>query len=958
TLSAERFVTLTGVADPTEALGDDPARWYRTGDRARVVRTGVAVYGGRMDDQIKVDGMRLEPGEVEAALVTFPAITSALVRLWQPSEQAPRSALSRCVRCGLGTDVPGVEIDEELVCNGCRAFDMVAPQTERWFRDESDLNERRIEARRRRRGDIDCLHLLSGGKDSTYALYQLVERGWNVHALTLDNGFVSDGAKENIRRSVADLGITHEFASTPSMNEIFRDSLDRHSNVCQGCYKTIYTLAVARAHDMGIPVIVTGLSRGQFFETRLVPHQFEAGRFDPEAIDETVLEARRVYHRTTDAVTELLPEQRVFDDDRILEEIEFVDFYRYVDVELSELYRFLEERAPWVRPSDTGRSTNCLINVAGIQVHRTERGYHNYAEPYSWDVRLGHKTREEALEELDDEIDEAEVLRLLAEVGYEPKDRGVLTAWYQSIDGSPVDPDAVRRHLRDRLPGHAIPIAFVRVDEIPLAASAKADPSLLPAPTRFDRSGGDRVEPSTTTESRLCEIWATVLELEAVGVTEDFFDLGGASLDALEVVAAIDTQFGTDLPDAAVFRSPTVRALAEVVERALDGAAANARPATIASLDASEPLPLSAGEEAMLLEYRMDPDDPRYNVNRVYRIALESDDEFDVTAFTAAVGDVVTAHGPLHTSYGPDRRRLPVGEALSSIELASMSPAEFDRFADRQRSVGFDLDAGPLVRAHISRTGPGEVSILLGLHHISVDAGTFDLLWDQIVERYDTGALPELLTSYVEHGAWQRIQSADAAGFWRERARSRRPADGLGLAAPSPREADGYISRRCSATADVLTRPGSTPFASAMAATAVVLSRYSADARVGFGITASTKDHRDAAPLIGYYLNTLPVDLEVRPSTRFGDLVTDAASFVAEALPHRTYPFASMVRDARSAGHAAPAVSCMLAYEELTTPRFPAGVAEQRILASGSSVADVTFFVQERATSLQLGLEY
>ena len=78
-----------------------------------------------------------------------------------------------------------------------------------------------------------------------------------------------------------------EWASTPAMNAIFRDSLDRHSNVCQGCYKTIYTLAVARAHEMGIPVIVTWLSRGQFFETRLIPHQFEEGRFDPDAIDAT-----------------------------------------------------------------------------------------------------------------------------------------------------------------------------------------------------------------------------------------------------------------------------------------------------------------------------------------------------------------------------------------------------------------------------------------------------------------------------------------------------------------------------------------------------------------------------------------------------------------------------------------------------------------------------------------------
>ena len=87
------------------------------------------------------------------------------------------------------------------------------------------------------------------------------------------------------------------------------------------------------------------------------------------------------------------------------------------------MLRFLDEEAPWVRPADTGRSTNCLINAAGIQTHLLEQGYHNYAEPYAWDVRLGHKTRDEALAELDDRDDADEVAAMLAEVGYSPRRR-------------------------------------------------------------------------------------------------------------------------------------------------------------------------------------------------------------------------------------------------------------------------------------------------------------------------------------------------------------------------------------------------------------------------------------------------------------------------------------------------------------------------------------------------------
>jgi amino acid adenylation domain-containing protein len=946
-LSTERFVDLDGTGE----------RWYRTGDRARVERPGVAVYGGRMDDQLKVNGIRLEPAEVEAALVAVDGVESALVRVWHPTDRVGRLAPEqRCQRCGLGIDVPGVELDAAGVCNACRVFEIVEPQTERWFRTEADLADRLAAARARRTGEYDCLHLLSGGKDSTYALYQLVEQGWKVHALTLDNGFISEGAKENVRRSVADLGITHEFATTDVMNEIFRDSLDRYSNVCQGCYKTIYTIAVARARELGIPVIVTGLSRGQFFETRLVPHQFESGRFDPDEIDQTVLEARRVYHQTPDAVTELLPEQRVFDDISVLDEIEFVDFYRYVDVDLTELYRFLEERAPWVRPADTGRSTNCLINVAGISVHRRERGFHNYAEPYSWDVRLGHKTREEALEELDDAIDEHEVAGLLATVGYEPKANGVLTAWYRTADGTEHDPAELRRRLRAVLPDHAIPAAFVRVDEMPLAASAKADPSLLPAPLRFHRHGVGAVPPATPIESRLCEIWCDVLALDGVGVTDDFFDLGGASLDALEVVAAIDAEYGTDLHDAAVFRARTIRELAAVVTAAVAGPSEGRRT------DPIEPIvglpPLTAGEEAMLFEYRMDPTDTRYNVTRRYRVRLDAGDAIDLDRFSDSVRAVVSVHDSLHTSYGADRRPLAVDAAVSIVDLGSTSADEFDRFADQQRAVPFDLDDGPLVRVHLGRTSSSEISILIGLHHISIDAGTFDLLWTQIVEHYSTGRLPAPAATLAAHGEWQRRGQAVAREFWLERARSRVPAGRLGYAAPVPTEADGYLSMPLDvAPADLVTR-GHTPFAVAMAAAAVAVSRATASTDVEFGITASTKDHPDVADVVGYYLNTLPMQFEVHGGDRFGDLVGAASDRITESIQHRSYPFADIVRDARAEGLVVPDVSCMLAYEQLAAATFPGGTAEHRILASGTAVADVTLFVQERPDRVQLGLEY
>lgn len=539
-------------------------RAYRTGDLVRFAAPNRLEFLGRIDGQLKVQGIRLEPAEVEAALLEHPDITSAVVRVWTPSAT---SSHERCTNCGLGTDVPGVTISDGI-CSICTEFDQVKDAADRYFGTTDDLIAARDRARGRRTGQYDALHLLSGGKDSTYALYQLVENGFDVFAMTLDNGFISEGAIANVQRAVDDLGIDHVFVSTDAMNEIFRDSLERFSNVCNGCYKTIYTMAVNEAHRLGIPLIVTGLSRGQFFETRLTAAQFAADRFDPRAIDNAVLEARKVYHRTHDAPTRLL-DVSLFEDDSIFEEIEFLDYYRYTDVELDEMLEFLDERAPWVRPPDTGRSTNCLINAAGIHVHQTERGFHNYALPYSWDVRVGHKTRDEALEELDDDLDMSEVEAILTEIGYQPRSREILTAWY-TTDGPPgvaIDPDELRDHLAERLPTHAVPSALVRIDDMPLSTNGKLDERALPAPDRRHReSSTGYLPPVGAVEETLAEIWGAILGLDRVGATDDFFDIGGTSLAAIEMVVTAGDTYGITIPETEAFLRRTVRDLSVEIE--------------------------------------------------------------------------------------------------------------------------------------------------------------------------------------------------------------------------------------------------------------------------------------------------------------------------------------------------------------------------------------------------------
>ena len=289
-------------------------------------------------------------------------------------------------------------------------------------------------------------------------------------------------------------------------------------------------------------------------------------------IDQTVLEARKAYHRIDDGVSRLLNVD-MFKDDKVFEQIKFVDFYRYSDVSLEEMYSLLAEHAPWIRPADTGRSTNCLINDAGIHVHKHKEGFHNYALPYSWDVRLGHKQREAALDELNDRIDIEKVQQILQEIGYheegylgEGSDTR-LTAFFTA--NKKLRSADLRAFLAERLPTAMIPANIVQLDVMPLTANGKVDREALPD----QRPGRPVVEevyraPRKLIEVQLADLWRKVLRIQRVGIDDNFFDLGGDSIAAIQIVAKANDA-GIPLTTHQLFQHQTVADLAIIVQ---DGA--------------------------------------------------------------------------------------------------------------------------------------------------------------------------------------------------------------------------------------------------------------------------------------------------------------------------------------------------------------------------------------------------
>jgi acyl-CoA synthetase (AMP-forming)/AMP-acid ligase II/acyl carrier protein len=135
---------------------------------------------------------------------------------------------------------------------------------------------------------------------------------------------------------------------------------------------------------------------------------------------------------------------------------------------------------------------------------------------------------------------------------------------------SPEHPPAIadlRHFLREKLPSHMIPSAFVLLDRLPLTPNGKVDRRRLPEPeNRHPGLETSFVSPRTELEKTIAKIWQELLRVNKVGLHDNFFDLGGHSLLMTQVISRVREAFQVELPVRRFFESPTIAALARLIE--------------------------------------------------------------------------------------------------------------------------------------------------------------------------------------------------------------------------------------------------------------------------------------------------------------------------------------------------------------------------------------------------------
>jgi amino acid adenylation domain-containing protein len=500
-----------------------------------------------------------------------------------------------------------------------------------------------------------------------------------------------------------------------------------------------------------------------------------------------------------------------------------------------------------------------------------------------------------------------------------PGDRR-LAAYVVVEGGQAPRAEELRLHLQSRLPEFMIPSAFVFPEALPLTPNGKLDRQALPAPERADGEG--YVPPSDPIEELLAGIWAEVLGLERIGVHDNFFDLGGHSLLATQVASRIRGVFRVDLPLRQLFEAPTIAGLARVVRTPGKGTAhSEAPPLVPLPRELSRVgLPLSFAQQRLWFLDRLEPGSVAYNLPSAVRLKGRT----SVAELSWIFSEVVRRHEVLRTTFGFREGgavqivALPSLPALPVVDLSGLAETRQEiqarELALEEARRPFDLQSGPLLRLCLLRLGEQDHVLMMTLHHIVSDGWSTGVLLREIAALHGdfvagrASTLPDLPVQYTDFARWQREWLRgevleEQIAYWRQQLAGaprvlELPLDRPRLARQTFRGALRSVAlapELAAAVRGLCRREDATPFMVLLSAWGLLLGRHAAQQDLLVGTPIAGRNRQEIENLIGFFVNTLALRVDLRESPSFAELVGRVRAAALDGYTHQDVPFERLV---------------------------------------------------------------
>jgi amino acid adenylation domain-containing protein len=549
--------------------------------------------------------------------------------------------------------------------------------------------------------------------------------------------------------------------------------------------------------------------------------------------------------------------------------------------------------------------------------------------------------------------------------------------------GTGIADGELRRFLAGRLPESHLPSVYIELAAFPRTESGKLDRLALPAP---DPTGNPEAVPGTEAELLVAGLWRELFTTDRIGVHDDFFRLGGSSLQLTRLANQLRTATGREIELPRLLQATTVAAQARLITAdAQAGSAAGASP--VRPVPRTGALPLSFGQRRLWLLERIAPRSREWVTGLFLRVPAE-----DGEGLVRQALDVLKArHEGLRTRFVTEGGEA--GEPVQCVDAPS--PMEFRTVtAPRERlgavveqdaQRGFDIAHGPVVRALLIKGPDGEPhrdhTLVLLMHHIVGDAWSATVLrreFHTVLDGLRAGrqpVLPELPVQYADYAVWQRERlTAEALtrelGHWKTVLEGAEPLALRGdRPRPPTRDAQGAIVT-FTVPADVARavthlgrRGGATEFVALLTVFTTLLARYTGQWDVVIGTPVAGRERPEIDGVVGFFLNSLVLRCQLAGPLAFEQALERVRNVCKEAFGHQELPFEELVAELAPERDPSrtPLYQVAFDYQDVELTGSVADAAELDAVADVSSIAktDLTLYMRKQPDGTMIGaLEY
>lgn len=488
--------------------------------------------------------------------------------------------------------------------------------------------------------------------------------------------------------------------------------------------------------------------------------------------------------------------------------------------------------------------------------------------------------------------------------------------------GATVAASHLRAFAAMRLAAFKVPQQIFLVETLPTGATGKLQRRELA--TYFGQTGlasgslPDPRGPHTPLEELLTGLWEQVCGVARVGIHDNFFQLGGDSLLATQLLSRLREATHVEVPFSRFFAMPTVAEIAAEIE-ATHRTTSATQLASLRPVPRGESLPLSYAQQRLWLLAQLGQSRQAYHLLDALRLR----GPLQVAALAQSLQEMTRRHEVFRTTFVQSAGRPvqiigpPPIVPLPLVDLQSFSAdeqeARLHAVAQAEIHRPFDLEQGPVLRATLIRLAETEYVLLLIMHHIVFDGWSHRVFWREFAMLYGAFAagqpasLPALSYQYADFAYWQHqwLQGTvldTLLAYWQHQLAGMSslhlPTDHPRPGVQTFRGARYFLSlplRLMSALKTLSQRAGVTLFMTLLAAFQTLLHRYTGQDDIAVGSLIANRNRVELEGMIGFFVNTLVLRTNLSGDPRFWDLLARVRAVALGAYEHQDLPYEKLL---------------------------------------------------------------